>query len=67
MRGISALSLNGAVVLRVSEGASDTLLELRPEQAAKLAQHLLAAAMRSSVNHETLAQLAGSLPGASAP
>ena len=62
MSGISALYINGMVVLRVSDATGDSLSELLPGQAVKLAQHLLAAAARSSINHETLAQLAGSLP-----
>lgn len=66
MNGISALHINGIVVLRVSDATGDSLSELQPGQAVKLAQHLLSAAARSSANHETLAQLTRSLPGLSA-
>ena len=66
MSSISALSLNGVVMLRVSDAAGDSLTELRPDQAVKLARHLLAAAALAGVNHETLADLAGSLRGISA-
>ena len=65
--GISALYINGLVVLRVRDSKGDSLSELLPGQAVKLAQHLLSAAARSSMNHETLAQLTKTLPGLSTP
>lgn len=61
MGGISALSINGTVVLRVSDATGDSLSELRPDQAVQLARHLLSAAARSSLTCTTLAQLTESL------
>ena len=66
MGGISALSINGLVVLRVSDSTGDSLSELLPGQAVQLARHLLSAAARASTDCATLAQLAESLSGATA-
>ena len=61
MGGISALSINGVVVLRLSDSTGDSLFELLPGQAVQLARHLLSAAARSGTDCTTLAQLAASL------
>lgn len=62
MDGISALSINGIVVLCVSDSSGDNLSELLPRQAVQLARHLLSAAARASTDCATIAQLAESLP-----
>ena len=61
MGGISALSINGIVVLRLSDPTGDSLSELLPAQAVQLARHLLSAAARASTDCATLAELAESL------
>ena len=61
MSGISALSINGIVVLRLSDANGDSLSELLPGQAVQLARHLLSAAARASTDFTTLAQLTESL------
>ena len=61
MGGISALSINGIVVLRLSDAGGDSLSELLPGQAVQLARHLLAAAARAGTDCTTLAQLTESL------
>ena len=67
MVGISALYINGRVVLRVSDATGDTLSELQPDQAVQLARHLLSAAARSSLTCTTIDQLTESLLGISRP
>lgn len=62
MGGISALSINGIVVLRLSDTMGASISELLPGQAVLLARQLLSAATRAGTDCTTLAELAESLP-----
>ena len=62
MGGISALSINGIVVLRLSDTRGASLSELLPGQAVLLARQLLSAATRAGTDCTTLAELTESLP-----